>query len=147
MLSFITFSSFISCREASVDYSLTSGQVAARLADTGVRLSSTTIQRYARSGRIPSKSTPGGRYRYDLEEVLRALSTMMADQTLSRPILEGGIGLGLTAVDSPASTLRRAVDAHTVESQPQQDAGEGEGVPVALSELIRHSAHRAVALA
>ena len=134
-------------------YTLTSGQVALRLADSGVCLSAATIQRYARSGRIPSKPTPGGRYRYDLAEVLRALTDLSAERSLNRRSLAGGIGLGPESADSPASTLSRAITAHGNESQAsrQTDDGTGDGkpwgVPAALREQFRQSARCAVALA
>ena len=136
-----------------LDYTLTSGQVALRLADTGVCLSAATIQRYARSGRIPSKPTPGGRYRYDLAEVLRALADVSATRSLTRPTLTGGIGLGPEAPDSPASTLSRAITGHGNESHASRKADDGtgdgdpRGMPAALREQFRRSARCAVALA
>ena len=134
-------------------YNLTSGQVALGLAETGVCLSAATIQRYARSGRIPSKPTPGGRYRYDLAEVLRALADVSAERSLTRPTLLGGFGLGPAAADSPASTLSRAVTAHASESLAGGLRGDGTGnedpagIPAALREQFRQSARCAVALA
>ena len=134
-------------------YTLTSGQVAVRLAETGVCLSAATIQRYARSGRIPSRPTPGGRYRYDLAEVLRALADVSAERSLTRPTLLGGLGLGPAAADSPASTLGRAVTAHGSESlacRPTGDAAgdaDAAGLPAALREQFRQSARCAVAMA
>jgi hypothetical protein len=136
-----------------VAYTLTSGQVALRLAETGVCLSAATIQRYARSGRIPSKPTPGGRYRYDLAEVLRALADVSAERSLTRPTLLGGLGHGPAAADSPASTLSRAVTAHGSESlacRPTGDAAgdaDAAGLPAALREQFRQSARCAVAMA
>ena len=130
-----------------MDYILTSGQVAKMLATTGVHLSPTTIQRYARSGRIPSKSTPGGRYRYDLNEVLAALSNVSAEQSLTRPVLTGGIGAGRPTADSSASTLSRAISAHVGESRASDHEGAPERIPVAVLEQLRLSSRRAVALA
>ena len=134
-------------------YTLTSGQVALRLADSGVCLSAAAIQRYARSGRIPSKPTPGGRYRYDLAEVLRALTDLSAERSLTRPSLAGGIGLGPESADSTSSTLSRAITAHSNESQAsrQRDDGTGDGnpwgVPAALRKQFQQSTRCAVALA
>ena len=91
-----------------MSYELTSGQVAAALAADAVPLSAATIQRYARSGRIPARQTPGGRYRYDLAEVRAALRTRPATETLSAAILTGGLGSGELGVDSAAERLRRA---------------------------------------
>lgn len=47
---------------------LTSAQVARHL-----HVSAATVQRYAREGRVPFLITPGGRRRFDLEEVRQAL--------------------------------------------------------------------------
>jgi len=138
---------FVSIEQAGMmEYTLTSGQVAQKLASTGVRLSAGTIQRYARSGRIPSKSTPGGRYRYNLDEVLQSLTSVSAEQSLSRPVLDGGLGVGRSAADSAASVLGRAVSAHVREATPGNQEVSHAGVPAALWVLLRSTSRRAVAL-
>lgn len=52
---------------------MSSGALARALGQRGVYLSAPTLQRYARQGRLPARPTPGGHYRFDLAEVLRAL--------------------------------------------------------------------------
>lgn len=37
-------------------------------------LSAATVQAYARTGRIPARQTPGGQYRFDLDEVRSVLA-------------------------------------------------------------------------
>lgn len=93
-------------------YDLSSGQLATELAETGVTLSPSTIQRYAREGRIPSRLSPGGRYRYDLAEVRAALSVAPATQTLASAPLTGGLGTGEAVQVSESDRLRTAARAH-----------------------------------
>lgn len=52
---------------------MSSGAISQALAREGVLLSAPTLQRYAREGRLPARRTPGGHYRFDLDEVLAAL--------------------------------------------------------------------------
>jgi len=56
---------------------LSSGELSRALADRGVRLSAPTLQRYARQGRLPARLTPGGHYRFDLDEVLASVTPPM----------------------------------------------------------------------
>ena len=131
-----------------MSHELTSGQVAAALAADVVTLSAATIQRYARSGRIPARQTPGGRYRYDLAEVRAALSTRPATETLSAAILTGGLGSGELGVDSAAERLRRVARAqrtsvNAVDATPVASSG----APGAVRSQLAHAASRAVAFA
>ena len=129
-------------------YELTSGQVAAALAADAVALSAATIQRYARSGRIPARQTPGGRYRYDLAEVRTALRTRPATETLSATILTGGLGSGDLGVDSPAERLRRAARGQQPNVKAvQATAVASTGAPGAVRSQLAHAASRAVAFA
>lgn len=52
---------------------MSSGAISRALGREGVLLSAPTLQRYAREGRLPARKTPGGHYRFDLDEVLAAL--------------------------------------------------------------------------
>lgn len=52
---------------------MSSGALSRALAGHGIHLTAPTLQRYARERRLPSRMTPGGHYRFDLDEVLRAL--------------------------------------------------------------------------
>lgn len=54
---------------------MSSGALARELAWAGVHLSAPTLQRYAREGRLPARKTPGGHYRFNLDEVLAALES------------------------------------------------------------------------
>lgn len=54
---------------------MSSGALARALDERGVHLSAPTLQRYAREGRLPARTTPGGHYRFDLSEVLRVLDS------------------------------------------------------------------------
>ena len=87
-------------------YDMTSGGVASALLVGGVRLSAATVQRYAREGRIPARRTPGGRFRYDVEEVRAALEVRSAAQTLLSTV-PAGLGLAELPGDSSAEQLRR----------------------------------------
>ena len=51
------------------DRTLSTGKVANALG-----LSNSTVQGYAREGRIPANTTPGGQYRFNLEEVQATLA-------------------------------------------------------------------------
>ena len=134
-----------------MSYELTSGQVAAALAADAVTLSAATIQRYARSGRIPARQTPGGRYRYDLAEVRAALSTRPATETLSAAILTGGLGsgeLGMDPTDSAAERLRRAARGQQTNVKTGgAPAVASSGAPGAVRSQLAHAASRAVAFA
>ena len=54
---------------------MSSGAISRELGRRGIRISAPNLQRYAREGRLPANRTPGGHYRFDLDEVLRALSS------------------------------------------------------------------------
>lgn len=89
----------------------------------------------------------GGRYRYNLDEVLQSLTSVNAEQSLSRPVLDGGLGAGRSAADSAAYVLGRAVSAHVREATPRNQEVSHAGVPAALWVLLRSTSRRAVALA
>jgi hypothetical protein len=129
-------------------YELTSGQVAVALAADAVALSAATIQRYARSGRIPARQTPGGRYRYDLAEVRAALRTRPATETLSAATLTGGLGSGELGLDSAAERLRRAARGQRTNVKAVEDgAVASSGAPGAVRSQLAHAASRAIAFA
>lgn len=123
-----------------MSYELTSGQLAAALRGVGTTLSVTTVQRYAREGRIPCRPTPGGRYRYDLQEVLAALRTSPA-AGLNSPALAGGLGSGELPADSAAERLRRQARGHSSVTA----AVELLSRPTAMHEQIAHASRRSLA--
>jgi hypothetical protein len=94
------------------EFALSSGMAAAALSERGVRLSPSTIQRYAREGRVPYRQTPGGRYRFNLAELQAALSPRSASETLSMPVLTGGLGSPGISVESEAYKLRSIARRH-----------------------------------
>jgi len=128
-----------------MSYEMTSGQLAVALRAAGTTVSVTTVQRYAREGRIPSRPTPGGRYRYDLQEVLAALSPSSPAVGLSGPALGGGLGSSGLPADSAAERRRRQVRGH--------DSGHDTGTattdvhirPSAMHEQIAHASRRSLA--
>ena len=63
---------------------LSSGALARLLADSGIHLAPSALQRYAREGRLPVRITPGGHYRFDRDEVLDALKAPRPGRTDSR---------------------------------------------------------------
>ena len=131
-----------------MEYILTSGQLATALAPTGVTVSAATIQRYAREGRIPSRLTLGGRYRYNLAEVQQALATPTAVGSLSRPRLTGGLGTGAPTTFSDAARLEAELRAHHSETHEVGPAVRGQrSVSAAVRDQVEHASARAVAFA
>lgn len=120
-------------------YDLTSGQLAAALRDAGTSLSVTTVQRYAREGRIPCRPTPGGRYRYDLQEVLAALRTTPS-AGLTSPSFSGGLGTAELPSDSAAERLRRQARGHASVTAPAASPT----LSTAMHKQIAHSSRRSL---
>jgi excisionase family DNA binding protein len=90
-----------------------SGEIAKALG-----LSAATIQAYAREGKIPSRSTPGGQYRFDLAEVRHALQPTW----LTTP--------GLVSLDTPGRYAffgDRIADGDPFDSLDAQQAAESTG--------------------
>jgi excisionase family DNA binding protein len=70
-----------------MERNLRTGQVAKELG-----VAAATVQHYARTGRVPSRLTPGKQYRFNLEEVRAALGvTELAGVTVRDP--SGSTGL------------------------------------------------------
>jgi hypothetical protein len=136
-----TVHSVCSVQGDTVSYEMTSGQLAAALRAAGTILSVSTVQRYAREGRIPSRPTPGGRYRYDLQEVLAALSTSSPTVGLSAPTLAGGLGTAELPADSAAERRRRQVRGHASVTA----ATEVLSRPSAMHEQIATASRRSLA--
>ena len=80
-----------------------SSQVAAALG-----LSAASVQAYARAGRIPFRLTPGGQYRFSVEEVV---------SLLARPVIEVRHDL----VDLRTSSSRVIVDGQSAYREPSFD--------------------------
>ena len=57
---------------------MSSGALAHALHEVDIHLSPAALQRYARQGRLPARVTPGGHYRFDLEQVVEALGVPAA---------------------------------------------------------------------
>lgn len=55
-----------------------------------MNLAAATIQKYARDGRIPFSSTPGGHRRFNLDEVRSALSEDYTERAMRPPLPLGG---------------------------------------------------------
>lgn len=94
-----------------MSHELSTGDLAKALRELDVHLSARTLRRYARSGRIPAKVAPNGRYRFDLTEVVRVVESPSAQTSLSWVPLTGGLGLhdGSVRVEpSAADRLRTA---------------------------------------
>lgn len=91
--------------QGSPTYALTSGALARELAARGLPLSATTLQRYAREGRLPTRVTPGGHYRFDLDEVMAALSRTRSTHS---PV-EGGMA---SLIAQHRREIRRIVTRH-----------------------------------
>lgn len=127
-------------------YELTSGQVAAVLRERGVVLSTSTVQRYARQGVIPCRPTPGGRYRFDIAEVLAALDARSPSRGLSAEPLTGGLGRAELPADSPSQRLRRQMRGHVSSLAPVTAEG-ADAAPSAVREQLAHSSRRSLALA
>ena len=126
-------------------YDLSSGQLAGELAKTGVRLAASTIQRYARNGRIPSRLSPGGRYRYDLSEVRAALATAPATQTLTAAPLTGGLGTGEAVQVSESDRLRTAARAH--QTDPRVGVSATGHAPAPVHDQLSNASTRVLAFA
>lgn len=112
-----------------------------------VGLSAATIQAYAREGRIPRSVTPGGQYRYDIDEVkdvlfpqILAVSTRLVDlSSATAPVVDE-----LTAhrVNEPSVFAKRA--ARIRGHQAAQSAKESKEVSAsagrdALGEMVQTS--------
>jgi hypothetical protein len=126
-------------------YELSSGELAAEMAKTGVKLSPSTIQRYAREGRIPSRLSPGGRYRYNLTEVHTALTTAPATQTLTAVPLAGGLGTGEAVQVSESDRLRTAVRAH--QTDPRAGVSVAGHTPAPVHDQLSNATTRMLAFA
>lgn len=120
-------------------YSLTSGTLTAALRSVGIDVSAATIQRYARQGKIPSRPTPGGRYRYDLQEVLTALRRTNPAAGLGAPVLTGGLGSAELPADSAAERLRRQVRGHASVVAPMKVPARSSAMHEQLAQATRRS--------
>lgn len=70
-----------------------------------------SIRRWARDGRVPCDVTPGGHRRYDLDEVLAAMSTQSRVHITKRLTAAGKVHLGKGAPvrSSAADVLHRQI--------------------------------------
>ena len=125
-------------------YELSSGQVAAALRERGLRIATSTVQRYAREGLLPCRPTPGGRYRFDLTEVLATFAARSPARMLGGAPLTGGLGVAELPVDSPAERLRRGTRGHVSGTAV---AGPAPKRVSAVRDQLAHSARRSLALA
>lgn len=98
----------------------TSAEVASALG-----LSASTVQLYARQGRIPFATTPGGHRRYSVSEVQLALAAPADDAddsvTMLLTPLAGGIGAGRPGPTSANAQLLRAQRVAMAESAAGTD--------------------------
>lgn len=89
-----------------------------------LRLSADSIGRYARQGRIPFETTPGGHRRFNIDEVRQAL----------------GLGGGSGVFTVPAATARaraiRSVRTTTGSDAPGVGAGRGAAARTAAVDLV-----------
>lgn len=67
---------------------LSTGKVAQALG-----LSNSTVQAYAREGLVPSNTTPGGQYRFNLDEVRQVLAGDQLPAARPMPALDEGPGV------------------------------------------------------
>jgi len=98
---------------------LSSGALARALEARDIHFTASTVQRYAREGRLPARVTPGGHYRFDLESVLDVLATdalrrqphppgngsidrLLAQRGAIRDIVARNRGLGIAVFGSVA---------------------------------------------
>ena len=114
-------------------------------------LSASTVQRYARDGLIPCRPTPGGRYRFDLAEVLAALDPRPAVR-LTGEAVTGALSIAELPVESPAHRLHRHMRRHmrghtslpaTATAADDEDAS---GASSAVPEQLANSSRRSLAL-
>lgn len=95
----------------------------------------TTVQRYAREGRIPFETTPGGHRRFDVAEVVAALRDDRPAFTATidpRPL-----GRGAPVTRSPGATRAGALRAMRVEEP--LPAGARSDTGSALGDLFAHA--------
>ena len=94
----------------------------------------TTVQRYARDGRIPYEETPGGHRRFDIDEVRLALGAGTAAPFVQNleldPLAAGGLVTysASAAREAQLRTVRAEAPAH---SEPRRAGG-----PSELGQLI-----------
>ena len=95
-------------------------------------LAPSTVQKYARDGRIPHDVTPGNHRRFDLEEVRDVLYAPVSNLSSAPLPWNGGLGTGESVVYSPAAAAER--DMRAVVALPDRD-----GTPerTALEDLFR----------
>ena|SRR6056297_2460327 len=70
------------------DRGLSTGKVAQALG-----LSNSTVQAYAREGLVPANTTPGGQYRFNLDEVRQVLAGDQLPAARPMPALDEGPGV------------------------------------------------------
>ncbi len=85
-------------------------QTTKQIADA-LGLKPSTVQRYAREGRIPHDLTPGKHRRFDLAEVRDALSAPVSNLSSAPLPVNGGLGTGKPVVFSPAAAAEREMRA------------------------------------
>jgi excisionase family DNA binding protein len=81
-------------------------QTTKQIADA-LGLAPSTVQKYARDGRIPHDLTPGNHRRFDLEEVRDVLYAPVSSLSSAPLPWNGGLGTGEAVVYSPAAAAER----------------------------------------
>lgn len=104
----------------------------------------TTVQRYARDGRIPFDTTPGGHRRFDVDEVIRFLDSEDATFVARRDFV--GLGDGRDIVRSRTSSMLLAARTTRAE-EVIADGTAHETTGTALDDLIGHARRVMVATA
>jgi len=83
-------------------------------------LAPSTVQKYARDGRIPHDLTPGNHRRFDLEEVREVLYAPVSSLSSAPLPVNGGLGTGEPVVYSPAAAAER--DMRALAQLPDRDS-------------------------
>lgn len=94
-------------------------QTTKQIADV-LGLAPSTVQKYARDGRIPHDVTPGNHRRFDLEEVRDALYAPVSSLSSAPLPSNGGLGTGEPVVYSPAAAAER--DTRALVALPARDS-------------------------
>jgi excisionase family DNA binding protein len=109
-------------------------------------LSAATIQAYARAGRIPHDTTPGGQYRFNLDEVREVLRPPVLHSVENLPSIFAATGPLVDALSgyraSPLSdtAMRRLRSSgHRPEAPPGRERVTGKSGAKELAEMVRRS--------
>lgn len=94
-------------------------QTTKQIADA-IGLAPSTVQKYARDGRIPHDLTPGNHRRFDLEEVREVLYAPVSSLSSAPLPWHGGLGTGEPVVYSPAAAAER--DTRALVALPDRDS-------------------------